>query len=488
LRERWTSRTIFLLAAISSAIGLGNVWRFPYLAHKFGGGAFLIPYLICLLIIGVPMLVLEFAIGEKLQQGAVGSFRKINKRLSGIGFVALFSGFVISIYYVVIIAWSVLYMLRSFTAKLPWADNASTYFFTEVLHLSKGIETLGGINWPIFFVLLLVWVIILLSVWEGSKSLGKVVLVTTPLPIILLTVLFIRGITLEGSLAGIIQYIRPDFAALLDPNVWAAAASQIFFTMSVGMGIMIAYSSFNKSKMGISKNSFITALFDSGVSIFAGFVVFAVLGYMAYASGSDVSSVVTEGPGLAFVIFPKALSLMPGAAWLFSILFFLMLFLLGLGSAFSLAEAVIISLSDRFKKLNKHVIAFIVCFVAFLFGIIFTTGAGLYLLDIVDHFITGFGLVFAGILECIAIGWIYGADKLRKYINEVSEVKLSILWEYSIKYVIPLVLTVILVQQFITEITTNYSGYPDWAIWIGWVVVIIPVVVAVLLAIFPGKE
>ena len=486
MRARWSSRTIFLFAAIGSAVGLGNVWRFPYLTYKFGGGAFLIPYLIALIVLGIPLLLLEFAIGQKLQKGAVDAFNTIHHKLKGIGVSAILGGFIVVSYYAVVMAWALIFLINSFQAKLPWATNAKDYFFSGVLQISDGVGTLGGINWTIFFALIAVWVAIYFTVWKGVKSAGKVVAITMPLPIILLGILFIRGITLDGAMTGIGYYLTPDFSALLSTEIWVAAASQIFFTLSLAFGIMIAYASYNKETQDVTGDGYITAIANSLISLFAGFVVFAVLGYMATSTGVAIADVAAAGPGLAFVVFPQALALLPGA-WFFAALFFITLLSLGIDSAFSLVEGVNTVFADRASKTSQKKIAFYVCSVAALIGIIFTTNAGLYLLDIVDHFVTNFTLVLVGLFQCLTVGWVYGADKLRAYINSVSKWQLGVWWEYAIKYVIPVILAGLLVLQFITEMKGPYEGYPTWAIWIGWSTVIVPVLIAIWLA-FKPKE
>ena len=177
---------------------------------------------------------------------------------------------------------------------------------------------------------------------------------------------------------------------------------------------------------------------------------------------------------------------MPFAAF-FSVLFFLTLLSLGIDSAFSLVEAVNATFLDTSKKLATKKVAFYVCFVSFVLGIIFTTGAGLYFLDLIDHFITNFGLVIVGIFEAIAIGWIFGAEKLRTYINSVSDWKVGKWWNYAIKYFVPAVLIIMVVAQFINETKENYGGYPGWAIAVGWLTVIIPIVIGIVLAIKPMK-
>ena len=465
-RQRWSSKHIFIFAAIGSAVGLGNVWRFPYLAGKYGGGAFLIPYIIMLFILGVPLLIMEFAIGQRMQVGAIGSFKKIKHKLSGLGLGAVLCGFVVVSYYAVVMAWCLLYFLYSFT--LRWGTNTKEFFFTNILHLSESVGDTGYISVEIIFALVVVWALVYFSVWKGVRSVGKVVLVTMPLPVILLIVLLIRGITLPGASEGIIFYLKPNFAALFDFEVWSAAMSQIFFTLSLAFGIMIAYASFQHESSDITKSALVISLTNSGISIIAGLAVFSTLGYMAAKSGIPISELAASGPSLAFIVFPEALSLIPLAPF-FAALFFLMLITLAIDSAFSLVEAVSTVVHDRYPHVRKEDISLYVCVIGFTSGIIFTTFAGLYYLDITDHFITNYGLVVVGLLEAWAIGWLYRADKLRDYINKVSDIKIGKWWDVLIKFVIPVCLLVLLIASLYKDIGTPYGGYPQWAIFtFGW--------------------
>ncbi len=469
-RGFWQSRTTFLLAAIGSAVGLGNVWRFPYLAYEFGGGAFLIPYLLALLIIGIPLLMAEFAIGQKLRLGVVNGFAKINRRWGGLGVFMLVSGFLIITYYAVVMAWSLLYFV--FSPSTPWAGDTEAFFFNKILNISSSINVVGGIVWPVLIALIITWIMIYFCIWKGVRSVGKVVWLTVPLPIVLLFVLLIRGVTLPGFLQGWAYYLRPDWSALLSSDIWAAAASQIFFTLSLGFGIMTTYASFNKKNQDVRSDALITAFTNSAVSILAGFVVFAILGYMAFSTGSDVSSVVASGPGLAFVVFPEALSLLP-LSWLFSLLFFLTLITLGIDSAFSIVEAINTALKDNFKSLSSKKISLLVCIIGFLGGVLYTTNAGLYFLDIIDHFVSNFNLLLAGILEAILLGWIYGADNIRSFISGVSK-PISKHWDLVIKLIIPIILFALLINQMLSEVRAPYGDYPVWALSIGWLAVIMP--------------
>ncbi len=484
-RSRWSSKLIFIFAAIGSAVGLGNIWRFPYLAGKYGGGAFLIPYVIMLVVLGIPLLIMEFAIGQKMQLGAIGSFKNITHKLSGIGLGAVLCGFVVVSYYAVVMAWSLIYLFHSFAVK--WGANTKEFFYSDVLHLSEGVGTIGYISPGILFALVVMWALIYFSVWKGVKSVGKVVMITMPLPIILLVVLLIRGVTLPGAMEGIAFYLKPNFKALLDFEVWGAAMSQIFFTLSLAFGIMIAYASFQHKSSDIAKSAVVVSLANSVISIVAGFAVFSTLGYMAAKSGVDVSTLAASGPGLAFIVFPKALSLIPLAP-LFSVLFFIMLITLGIDSAFSLVEAVSTVVHDKYPHIRKEDISLYVCVFGFACGIIFTTFAGLYYLDIADHFITNYGLVIIGLLEAWAIGWIYGAEKLRKYINQVSSIKIGKWWNILIKFVIPVCLLTLLIAGIRQDIMVPYGGYPQWIIWaFGWLMLLGVAVASFLFAHF-SKE
>jgi len=483
-RDRWPTRTIFIYAAIGSAVGLGNIWRYPYLAQKFGGGAFLIPFLIALLFAGIPLLILEFALGQKLQKGAVDSFASIKKRLSGLGWWALFTGFIVVSYYVVVMAWSLIYLFVSFGTQ--WSEDPESYFFNNVLQISDGVNSIGSIVPAILIALIICWILIFFSVRKGVKSISKVVLWTVPLPIILMVALLIRAITLDGAMIGIAAYLTPDFSALFDSAVWRAAFAQVFFSLSLAFGIMIAYASYNKKDSGIVENAFTIGIANAVIAIFAGFVVFATLGFMADNQGVAFDEVIDSGPGLAFVAFPKALSLMPFGTF-FSLLFFITLLTLAIDSAFSLVEAINTTILDK-TKIKKQTVALVVCVLGFLGGIIYTTNGGLFLLDIVDHFVTNVSLLIIGIMECIAVGWIFGADKMRSYINRVSDSKIGSWWDVSIKYIIPLALGTILALQIRAEFIENYSGYPDWAILIGWLFVLVPLLIAFLIPQIKVKE
>jgi len=483
-REQWTWRGAFVFAVIGSAVGLGNIWRFPYIAYSSGGGAFLIPYFIALLTAGVPLMMLEFAIGHKFRGGAPKAMAGIGKGAEWVGWWATAAGFVIISYYAVVMAWAIRYIASA--ATLAWGSDAAGYFFNQVLHISDSPWTLGGIPGPVFIGFVIGWVMMFLIVYSGVKGVGKVVMVTMPLPVILLIVLAIRGLTLPGAIEGINYYLNPDFSKLADGQVWLAAYSQIFFSLSVAMAILIAYASYLPKDAEIANNAYLSSFANCSISFLAGFAIFSTLGYMAYQQGVPVSEVAAAGVGLAFVGYPTAISLMPVGPAVFGVLFFLLLVSAAIDSAFSLTEGIVTSVKDKWNMSRAAAVA-IVTGVAFVVGLLFTTSGGLYWLDIVDHFVNNFGLVLVGLAQCIVVGWIFGADKLRNYINERSEIKVGAWYDFCVKWLTPAVLLVILGWSIYQEIVTPYGGYEAKAlIYGGWLMAIALPIIAYVFSRFRG--
>jgi len=463
-RDQWHSRTSFIMAAIGSAVGLGNVWRFPYVAYSSGGGAFLIPYFVALFTAGIPMLILEMGIGQRMQKGAPLAFGAVRKPLQWFGWWAAGLSAGIVIYYSTILAWSWVYLWHSTT--LAWSDQPEIFFFQNVLNRSSGPDEIG---WPVLSLVIgmvLTWLTIYLILRKGVRSVSKVVMVTVPLPMLLLVVLLIRGLTLPGAMDGIRFYLTPDFSKLTDFNIWLRAYGQIFFSLSLASGVMIGYGSYLGKKAEITNSAFITGLANCGTSFFAGFVVFSMLGYLAKVQGLPVSEVTTSGTGLAFIAFPTAISQLPALNGLFGMIFFIALLTLGIDSAFALQEAFTTGFHDKWR-ISTQKMAGIFVLIAFSVSLIFITRGGFFWFDIVDKWICDFGLVISGLIQCIIIGFFYPVQEFREYLNSQSEIRLGRWWIWALRYITPGVLLVILVGNLVQEITEGYAGYPRWATLIG---------------------
>jgi len=479
----WETRVGFVLASIGSAIGLGNIWRFPYICYKFGGGAFVIAYLIALIIVGIPLLTLEFALGYKMKGSAPLSLGRIKFILSGyeensptltrkgkfewIGWFALLVGFGIVTYYSVIMGWAANYLVYSFNLK--WGENPSKFFYENVLALSKGIFEIGSVQWKILVGLAASWVWIVLSIWKGARTVGKVVYFTVTIPWIIIVIFVIRGLTLPGAFEGVKYYLTPNFKMLLQPELWHAAFSQVFFSLTVGFGVMIAYASFLPPRSDIVNNAFLVAFADAATAYVGGFAVFSTLGHYAKLMNTSVANVMRSGPELAFVTYPTIINHLPLAP-LFGVLFFLMLLTLAIDSAFSLVEAGVAGLMDKFGVRRKWANIGIVV-VAFLCGIIYCTKGGLYWIDVVDYFMNNFGLFVVAMLESLIVAYIYGADNLRNFANSVSEIRVGKWWSFCVKFAVPFSSLLILMFTFRKVLLSSYGGYPRLAEFLGgWLV------------------
>lgn len=474
VRPQWRSQMGFILAALGSAIGLGNIWRFSYLCYKNGGGAFLIPYFIALLIVGIPLMILELGIGHKMRGSAPMSFAKISRKWEWVGWwsvnIAMYG---IMIYYSVVIAWCVSYLFFSF--NLSWGSDPNNFFFNEFLKVSSGPfefgDPRGGIVFSLLGVWLLCWFIVYSGIQKGVERANKIFM---PLLLILILILVFWSWGLNGAEIGRAVYLQPNFNLLKNPQVWIDAFSQIFFTLSLAFGIMITYASYLPRKVNIVKDALIITLGNSAFSIISGLAVFSTLGYMAHAQGVPIDEVVTKGIGLAFVAYPKAISMMPNFARGFGVIFFASLVIAGLSSGISLVEAFSSAVMDKFNYSRKAVVS-AVCISSFVLSIIFALQSGIFWVDILDQFITHYGLVIIGILECLLIGWVFKAKKIREHINLASEQKtLSVIWDVCVKFITPLILGILLINDLIAEIKAPYEGYSrvaniligrDWIIY-----------------------
>jgi len=488
-REQWDNRMAFILAAIGSAIGLGNIWRFPFVCFQNGGGAFLIAYIFALLSTGIPILLLEFGLGHKMEGSSPISFGKIKEKYEWFGWIPVIIGFVIVTYYSVIMAYCIKYGFASITQA--YAANPSDYFFQKTLGLTSGAFEFGGFTKQFFWLalgLLVSWVWIVFSVWKGAKTVSKVVYFTVFVPWLLLLVFVFRGVTLPGAMDGLAFYLTPDFSKLLQPSVWLAAYTQVFFSLSVGFGIMIAYASFLPRKVDLVNNAFIIGFADALTAFVGGLAVFGALGYHAQTMGKSIDQLSDiAGPGLAFVTYPAIISNLPFAS-LFGVLFFLMLLTLAIDSAFSMVEGLTASIIDKWKM--SHIKANLtVSSIAFIIGLIFCTGAGLYWLDIVDHFMNFIALGISVLGSCLLIGWVFGAESIKEYANSISEFGVGKWWVFSIKYFTPVVLVILVGSELISRIKGSYENYPRLAEFLGgWLVLIAIVVAGFFLYKSKGKE
>ncbi len=478
MKEHWNSRMAFIMAAVGSAIGLGNVWRFPFVCYQNGGGAFLIPFFIALFTAGIPLMILEFSFGHWAQTAPPKAFKKIRAKLEWAGWLTVFIPFLVALYYVVIMAWCFSYMIYAFS--LRWEPIAESFFLKSFLGLTTEPTVFGSISIPAVLGTLALWILIFIILYKGVKRIGKVVALTVPIPTILLLILTIRGITLPGAIDGLNYYLTPDFSQLANVNVWLSAFAQVFFSLSLAQGIMITYASYLKKKSDITNNACIAAFADAGTSFFAGFAVFSIVGYLASTQGVSIQNLGIAGPELIFITYPTAISLLPTAAALFGIVFYIALLTFGIDSAFSMIEPMTTSIHEKWH-ISKTKSTAILCSIGFLLSLFFTMGNGLYLIEIIDHFIAEFGLVTIGLLECIFLGWFVPNSFFRNHANKTSEITIGKWWDFLIKIVIPIILVLLLTLSAIDNILYPYLDHPYWIIFL---IGVLPLLIIIVLSIF----
>uniref|UniRef100_A0A671VJ58 Transporter n=1 Tax=Sparus aurata TaxID=8175 RepID=A0A671VJ58_SPAAU len=493
-RGNWSNKLDFILSMVGYAVGLGNVWRFPYLAFQNGGGAFLIPYLTMLGIAGIPIFLLEVSLGQFASQGPVSVWKCI-PALQGCGIAMLIISVLIAIYYNIIMCWTLYYLFASLKGSLPWANCRNEWNTIHgqaeycclnhicrynVLHISKGIEFPGDIRWPLAGCLCLAWIIVYASLAKGIKSSGKVVYFTATFPYVVLVILLIRGVTLPGAFDGILYFITPKWEKLNDAKVWKDAATQIFFSLSAAWGGLITLSSYNKFHNNCYRDTVIVTCTNSATSIFAGFVIFSVIGFMAHELKVPIEKVADEGPGIAFVVYPEALTRLPLSPF-WAIIFFLMLLTLGLDTMFATIETIVTSVSDEFPKyLRKHkpLFTLVCCF--------------LYV-ALVDTFAASYSLVIIAIFELVGISYLYGLQRFCEDIEMMIGFQPNRFWRICWAFVTPTILTGILGLSLYQWKVMTYEDYtyPTWSMVMGWLMVIcsviwIPIMFLIKMYLAPG--
>ncbi|KLV07119.1 transporter [Photobacterium aquae] len=466
-REQWGSRAGFILAAVGSAIGLGNIWRFPYMAYENGGGAFFIPYLFAMLTAGIPFMIMEFSLGHKLRGAAPRAFAQLGGKFEWLGWFQVSIAAIIAIYYVAIIGWAISYLGFSFSQS--WGDDTNAFFFTEYLKLGENSPSqLGGLQLHIAIPMIIAWAISFAAIFSGVKAgIERASKIMMPLLFIMVLALIGRIIFLPGALDGLTYLFQPDFSKIMDAKVWSAAYGQIFFTLSVGFAIMIAYSSYLPEKSDINNNAFMTVLINCGFSITAGLLIFGVLGYMAQEQAKPITEVVSAGVGLAFVTIPAAINLLP-LPFIFGPLFFLALVVAGLSSHISILEAVTSALIDKLHWTRKKA-ASVVCGSGFVISMAFATNGGLLLLDLVDYFINNIALLSSCLIELVIVAWLLKISDIRHYVNSISEFSIGRWFEVCVRFLSPALLAIILFTNFINTFNNGYGGYTQAELLLlGW--------------------
>uniref|UniRef100_A0A671QQ08 Transporter n=1 Tax=Sinocyclocheilus anshuiensis TaxID=1608454 RepID=A0A671QQ08_9TELE len=460
-RETWTRQMDFIMSCVGFAVGLGNVWRFPYLCYKNGGGVFLIPYVLFIFLGGIPIFFLEIALGQFMKAGSINVWN-IAPLFKGLGYASMVIVFFCNTYYIMVLAWGFYYLIKSFNSTLPWSTCDNPWNTENCIEIFRHDDCQNGTI--------------------GNSTFGNltceelIVYVTATFPYVVLIILLVRGVTLPGAYDGIMYYVKPDWSKLGEAQVWIDAGTQIFFSYAIGLGALTALGSYNRFNNDCYKDAFVLALINSGTSFFAGFVVFSILGFMASEQGVDISKVAESGPGLAFIAYPKAVSLMPVAP-VWAALFFVMLLLLGLDSQFVGVEGFVTGILDLFPgkyymRYQREIAVAICCLLCFIIDLSMVTQGGMYVFQLFDYYsASGMTLLWQAFWECVVVAWVYGADRFMDDIARMIGYRPFPWMKWCWSIITPCVCMGIFLFHLLNYKPLTYNNvyvYPWWGEVIGW--------------------
>ncbi|MEB6566228.1 sodium-dependent transporter [Acinetobacter towneri] len=457
-RESWSARSGFIIAAIGSAVGLGNIWRFPYVAYENGGGAFLIPYLIAIFAAGLPLLFLDYAVGHKYRKAPPTAYKKLMNSES-LGWWQVMVTLLIGIYYASVLSWAGSYMFYSIGQQ--WGADTEKFFFSTYLQNGEGLAF--GFVPTLFIGLVIVWTVVMFILYGGvKKGVELSNKIFMPLLVILFSILVIQALRLPGAVDGLNAFFTPNWEAMANYKVWLAAFGHIFFSLSVGFGIMLTYSSYLKRKTNLTGSGLVVALANSSFEILAGIGIFAALGFMAYSAGSSVDEVVSGGIGLAFIAFPKIISSLGAGGDLFGFLFFASLTVAGVTSMVSILQVPIAAFQDKLGWSRKRAVTIIAGGSAIISTLLFSTHSAITFVDIIDYFANNIGIVGGGLLSIILVTWFRRPllKELQAHVNQYSSIKLGWSWNFLLTVVTPLSLLVALGLTLKSIFAEGYGGYP----------------------------
>ncbi|XP_075165720.1 sodium-dependent nutrient amino acid transporter 1-like isoform X2 [Haematobia irritans] len=503
-RENWGNDIEFLMSCIALSVGLGNVWRFPFVALENGGGAFLIPYIITLILVGKPIYYLEMILGQFSSRANLKLY-DYAPIMRGIAYGQTIALIFLTTYYSSLMALTLHYLVDSFYATLPWSycreewgdlcidsksdkdhnlrfvltnvtgvkKSSTEFYFTKIVLQEKSNidDGIGVPNWKLVLTLAVAWIVITVIIFKGIKSSGKVSYFLAIFPYVILSVLLIRALTLPGAFDGVLFFLTPQWDKLLNAKVWYAAVTQVFFSLTVCYGVVVMYASFNRFNHNIRRDCNIVTSLDTFTSLLSGIVIFGILGNLAHESNNpDIKSVVKDGPSLAFISYPEAITKFPAFPQVFSVFFFLMLFILGIGSNVGIMSTVVTILCDQFPQVKRWIIVSISVLVCFGIAIIYITPGGQFIITYIDFFAVTLIVTVLGVFELISASWIYGVKNISRDIKFMLGVNTSIYYRICWSIITPIFMAAVYIYMLVDykPLTYNNVRYPDGLYAFGW--------------------
>ena len=433
-QNQWDSSAAFIFAMIGAAVGLGNIWRFSYVLYSNGGGSFFIPYLIAILIMGIPFLILEYGVGFTFRQSFSSIMKKIDPKFEIIAWILVLLVFVVTIYYMVILSWDLIYLASSFT--FSWGVDTAHYFVSTV----GGSSNLSNANFlliPTAVGVIIMWIALWFIAHRNvDKGIGRVSKILIPALFVIMGFIIIYALTLPGAGIGVNTLLTPDWSKLADVNIWLAAFAQIIFSLSMGQAIATTYASYLPENSKLINNVFIVVASNSLFEICTAFGVFSILGYMSLTNGTPMVQLITEGTGLIFIVFPMIFNIMGPIGRILAPLLFLAILFAGITSALGFLEPMLSTTSDKLgwsRKKTATVLSIVGCVIS----LILTSGISSYLVGIIDTFVNEYGILVLIAIQCIIFAWFYGLDKFLPALNGLSIINVGRTWKLVIKYVLP---------------------------------------------------
>ena len=437
--QTWDSSLAFLMAMVGAAVGLGNIWRFSYVLYSNGGGSFFIPYICAILIMGIPFLILEYGVGFSFKDSFANILKKINPKYEIIGWILALFVFIVCCYYLVIVAWDVLYLVASPTQA--WGVDPEA-FFASFVGGTSNLANAGTIIIPTLICVVAVWVILwFISHKQVDKGIGKVSKILIPTLFIIMAVIVFSALMLPGHELGINTLLSPNWWALTDVNIWLAAFAQIIFSLSMGQAIATTYSSYLDKNAKLNDYVLIVVVSNSAFEVFTAFGVFSILGYMSLSSGLPIESLIAEGTSLVFIVFPTIFNSMGVIGMILAPLLFLSIFFAGITSSIGYFHRILVSLTDKLG-IGRKKTASILSVIGLAISLLFVTGIGSYLVSLVDGFVNEFGILILIAVQCIIFAWVWGIDQLVDIVNRNSRVKVGTKWKIVLKYILPTALII----------------------------------------------
>ena len=438
-QNQWDSSVAFIFAMIGAAVGLGNIWRFSYVLYSNGGGSFFIPYLIAIAIMGIPFLILEYGVGFTFKESFSAIMRRINPKFEIIAWILVLFVFIVTIYYMVILSWDLVYLGSSFT--FSWGTDAAYYFVSKVGG-SSNLSNASFLLVPTAIGVVILWIVLWFIAHRNvDKGIGKVSKILIPALFVIMGFIIVYALTLPGAEIGINTLLTPDWGKLMDVNIWLAAFAQIIFSLSMGQAIALTYASYLPEDSKLINNVLIVVASNSLFEICTAFGVFSILGYMSFTNGTPMVQLITEGTGLIFIVFPMIFNIMGPIGRIIAPLLFLAILFAGVTSALGFLEPMLNTTSDKLgwsRKKTATVLSIVGCAVSLLM----TSGISSYLVGIVDTFVNEFGILVLIGIQCIIFAWFYGVEKVMPALNGRSVIDVGSIWKFIIKYLLPCVLIV----------------------------------------------